>query len=613
MTRKLVLEEGLPEGVELELENAEQWIIGRDPSQADLVIEDPKVSRKHLMCRQISQGITIENLSSTNPVYINQHELREPTTLNDDDELKIGGGYYRYRSSEEAPQITGLEEGEGGLPPPSEDEEYDTIFEETEEWDQHPAPEINFDFLESGRWILKIVNGPNAGAEFAMKSGGTYTMGTDAAACDIILHDISVSHQHARLEVSEDDELSVVDLGSRNGTFIGHKRLEEGQKQDIDLQTVVTVGTTSFVVVDREEGPHTIVSPELPVREKAVDAEEEDLKAKLEPDIEEAASKAVEEVLAGVAAEERQPSLKEWLLSKTGVTVMSIVAAVVLLVGVGTFTLFKSEAVVVEQVDFYKYIRDALEDFPEVQFTYNRENGKLFLLGHVLTKVDLEQLMYNIKALPFVSQVQDNVIIDELVWQEINHTLKWNPAFKGVSMHSPRAGLFVLSGYLETKDQADELSEYLALNFSYLDKLKNQVVVEETVNAKINTMLVDKDFITINADFNDGELALAGAISSDRHYEWQDLIKELGKIHGVRQVKNYVVEAKNEDSDIINISDQYTVTGYSRYDKMNVSIVIKGRILTRGDRLDGMTITSIKPKSIILEKDGFKYRINYQD
>ena len=81
-------------------------------------------------------------------------------------------------------------------------------------------------------------------------------------------------------------------------------------------------------------------------------------------------------------------------------------------------------------------------------------------------------------------------------------------------------------------------------------------------------------------------------------------------IPGVRNIKNFVNELAPEQS-MVNISDKYEITGVSHQGSMNTSVIINGRILTRGDVLDGMTITSIKPNAVFLEKDGIKYRIDY--
>jgi hypothetical protein len=76
------------------------------------------------------------------------------------------------------------------------------------------------------------------------------------------------------------------------------------------------------------------------------------------------------------------------------------------------------------------------------------------------------------------------------------------------------------------------------------------------------------------------------------------------------RAKNYVTELPPEAT-FVNISDKYTVTGYSNIGGSNLTVVINGRILSQGDQLDGMTITKILPNKIQLEKEGVKYEIDY--
>lgn len=75
-------------------------------------------------------------------------------------------------------------------------------------------------------------------------------------------------------------------------------------------------------------------------------------------------------------------------------------------------------------------------------------------------------------------------------------------------------------------------------------------------------------------------------------------------------VKNFVVLSK-PTSDIVDISSKYKVTGSSKYGNRNQYVVINGKILSVGGDLDGMTIIKMENNSIMLEKDGIKYRINY--
>jgi hypothetical protein len=78
----------------------------------------------------------------------------------------------------------------------------------------------------------------------------------------------------------------------------------------------------------------------------------------------------------------------------------------------------------------------------------------------------------------------------------------------------------------------------------------------------------------------------------------------------VRLVKNFVIFTTAETSRI-DISAQYQVSGYSKKDDQNMFVVINGKIMSVGETIDGMTITSVLPNMVLLEKDGLKFRINY--
>src|SRR5262245_4408953 len=97
MVAKLVVEEGDFKGLSLSLEDGDTWTIGRDPDECQLVIEDPLVSRKHLIARRSPEGIVVENLSETNPVLLNDEEMNEqPHLLQNGDTLKVGNEVLRF-------------------------------------------------------------------------------------------------------------------------------------------------------------------------------------------------------------------------------------------------------------------------------------------------------------------------------------------------------------------------------------------------------------------------------------------------------------------------------------------------------------------------------------
>ena len=134
----------------------------------------------------------------------------------------------------------------------------------------------------------------------------------------------------------------------------------------------------------------------------------------------------------------------------------------------------------------------------------------------MLTNIDKQELIYNIRNLPFISEIDDNIVVDEYVWQNMNALLMTNPDWQGISIHSPTPGRFVMRGYLETPEQAMALSDYVNVNFPYLDRLDNQVVVEGNLATQIQAMLVEKGFGTVAFQLSNGELVLTGRVDEKR-------------------------------------------------------------------------------------------------
>lgn len=594
MSAKLIAEEGMLKGLVLPLEGGDEWVIGRDPESCQLLLEDPSASRKHLLCRKTDQGITLENLSATNPVEVNDEILNGERLLHEGDLIRIGSGMYRFlEPTSENPLME--EQTQAATQKLPEEENEDSILELTpEEADKEAGTEVHFEVLEQGRWLLKVIGGPNNGAEFSMQPGTTYIIGTDPSSCDIVFHDTSVSRQHARLSIKEDESIAIEDLKSRNGTLLDGDAVTE--KTAVNPNTIITMGTTSFVIFDREGSMQTIISPLLPSIVKVLqkDAGKEEAPA----------AETVEKPPVEVHVPEK---------STAHLLFIAIVTGLFVLVALGTATLFKSEPLVVkEEVNPDKALGEVFTStaYPSLKYSFNKSNGRLVIFGHLLTSQDKTQLLYALQALPMIKSIDDTgVIIDEYVWIETNQVLNKNPNWKTITLQSPSAGQFVLTGTLATRKQADQLYEYITANFPYLDRLSKQVVVEEDVLNDVRNSLERNGIYNSQISFKNGELTIGGGIPSGRQELFKQLLEEFKAIPGVRNVRSQV-SSLAESQSMVNISDRYEVSGFSKLGKA-LSVVVNGRIITKGDVLDGMVITEITQGTVFLEKDGVKYRIDF--
>jgi type III secretion system YscD/HrpQ family protein len=570
----LVAEEGALNGLTITLEDSQEWILGRDPDVCFQVLEDPMVSRKHVLIRLQESHFFIENLSATNPATVNGEPLEEALELNDQDLIKIGSTVFRFAHSlneETPPSFTPTKS-------PIEDETFDEL--------------LSFRSPIETRWLLKVTLGPNTGAEFPLEEGKSYIIGKDQN-CSIIFQDLSVSRQHAKLTLNNDETIEIEDMGSKNGVLVNGSLID--QKTPLASQDAVAIGTTTFVVIDRLQERETVYAPIV----ETVDV------AKL----------AEKEALLQKEAEEKQElaAKKNW--KETFIPNRHLFIACLLLFIMGSslvaiISLFHEEKIEVVKYDFDKEIRSVLKNFSAVTYNFDKQTGNLFLVGHVMTDVSYQELNYLLRTLPFIQNIEDNVIIDEYVWQNMNALLFKNSEYRSVLISGTEPGKFILRGYVQTPAQLVSLVDYVNINFPYLDRLNNAVVVEDNLNTKIQSQLLEKGYTNVNFQLSNGEIVFSGRLDEKLQKDFNVYLKEVGKNSGIRQVRNFVAMTQ-ETSSRVDLSTRYTVTGISKFGDSNQFILINGKILSIGDLLDGMNITQINRKTVYLDKDGMKYKIDY--
>ncbi|MBS0635429.1 MAG: general secretion pathway protein GspB, partial [Verrucomicrobia bacterium] len=101
----------------------------------------------------------------------------------------------------------------------------------------------------------------------------------------------------------------------------------------------------------------------------------------------------------------------------------------------------------------------------------------------------------------------------------------------------------------------------------------------------------------------------SGSITNGTLPQYNAALAQIKALAGIRGVQSLVSEVAPEQT-LVNITDRYPVSGHSLQGN-NINVVINGRILTKGDIIDGMTITEIQPTAVFLEKDGIRYRIDF--
>jgi hypothetical protein len=67
-----------------------ELILGREQGSADLVIDDPGISRRHARVLPDNGGVLLEDLGSSNGTYVNGERISGPVELGAGDEVQLG-------------------------------------------------------------------------------------------------------------------------------------------------------------------------------------------------------------------------------------------------------------------------------------------------------------------------------------------------------------------------------------------------------------------------------------------------------------------------------------------------------------------------------------------
>lgn len=193
--------------------NAGVNTVGRE--NADILLIDPTVSRRHAQVALEETRIIVEDLGSTNGSYVGANPTRagQRTEAYDGDTVRFGsvsltlalpGGAARPASAAPAAAPT-------------------------------PAPQE-----DRGEPVAQLVLGD--GTEFPLYEG-VNTLGRRSGN-QIVLADAFASGRHAEIRCNPDGTAELVDVGSTNGTFIAGERLAPNTPVTLEEGTTVTFGKT---------------------------------------------------------------------------------------------------------------------------------------------------------------------------------------------------------------------------------------------------------------------------------------------------------------------------------------------------------------------------------
>lgn len=84
--------------------DGENMSIGRSP-QTDICLDEPSVSRRHAALTISHDTLTVEDLGSSNGTFVNDKKIESPTTVQDQDMIRLGTIVFKYFAHENIDSI----------------------------------------------------------------------------------------------------------------------------------------------------------------------------------------------------------------------------------------------------------------------------------------------------------------------------------------------------------------------------------------------------------------------------------------------------------------------------------------------------------------------------
>ena len=251
----------IPEGVDAQLEVIEEkskfkitssrTIIGR--GEADLQIQDPKISEEHAAIGYIDGIFFILDIKSKNGTFVNGEKIIEKV-LHDGDEIRLGLKPLRFnvkgklheeatgrwdKSRVSVPKILEMiidKKGSGKFDDPTR------IIMDGETKHTHKAS-LRHIFFE-------VTGGTDKGKKFNFLQK-EIVLGRSRG--DLPVKDPDVSKNHAEIVLYDSDQIFIRDLGSTNGTFVGEEKVDRKQLKNGDI---ITLGSTTLEIIFGEVVTH---------------------------------------------------------------------------------------------------------------------------------------------------------------------------------------------------------------------------------------------------------------------------------------------------------------------------------------------------------------------
>lgn len=201
--------------------------IGR--KQADIILDDARVSGIHAEVRLINNRFQLVDLDSTNGTYVNRRKISS-IWLSDQDVIEIGMTTLCFFEDirDFHGQVEEAAENMKAKPtPPTQTTNIASLTTTTKT-------------IRQTKVYLKILQGDQAGKTLEFRKSHIIIGRSEV---DVLLNDLDVSRSHALIEVLSPKLIYLRDLGSTNGTYLNDERVTASK---LNTGDIIKVGNTSI-------------------------------------------------------------------------------------------------------------------------------------------------------------------------------------------------------------------------------------------------------------------------------------------------------------------------------------------------------------------------------
>ncbi|MCS6830467.1 MAG: FHA domain-containing protein [bacterium] len=230
---------------------------------ADVLLNDPSVSRSHARITVQDSSVTVEDVGSTNGTFVNGQKLtpQVPVALTDGSEITFGGTKLTLRTPGVAPVIPA---------PPVPGSSVAASAPVTQTLTVTAEEELSADeAVEEGTEVVAYWCSDD-GIMRVPLSAGMYTIGRRPSN-HIVIADPYVSGNHAILLV-EPGAVNIEDVGSTNGTYVDDTKLIPHVAAPLPFGVKVQIGQGTYHLEAAETTAQTTETEQETVEEGAGDA-----------------------------------------------------------------------------------------------------------------------------------------------------------------------------------------------------------------------------------------------------------------------------------------------------------------------------------------------------